>query len=129
MTATFALLDQHVSVLDPATSIRDNVRRLEPQTDELACRSALARFMFRAAAALQTVSTLSGGQLWRAGLACVLGVAPPPLLVLDEPTKHLDVDSIEAVEAGLGAYNGALLAFSHDETFLDAIGITRRLAL
>jgi ATPase subunit of ABC transporter with duplicated ATPase domains len=129
VTTAFALLDQQVSVLDPAPSIRDNFRRLNPQADELACRSALAKFMFRADAALQTVSTLSGGQLLRAGLACVLGVAPPPLLVLDEPTNHLDVDSIEAVEAGLRAYDGALLVVSHDETFLDAIGITRRIEL
>ena len=98
----FAMLDQRVSLLDPATSIRDNFRRINPEADENACRAALARFMFRADAALQIVSTLSGGQLLRAGLACVLGGAtPPPLLILDEPTNHLDIDSIEAVEAGL----------------------------
>ena len=85
--------------------------------------------MFRADAALQTVLTLSGGQMLRAGLACVLGVTPPPLLILDEPTNHLDIDSIEAVEAGLRAFDGALLVVSHDETFLKAIGITRRIEL
>jgi ATPase subunit of ABC transporter with duplicated ATPase domains len=66
----------------------------------------------------------------RAGLACVLGgLAPPSLLILDEPTNHLDIDSIAAVEAGLRAYDGALLVVSHDEVFLEAIGITRRLEL
>lgn len=125
----FALLDQRVSVLDPAASIRDNFRRINPQADEQTCRSALAKFMFRADAALQTVSTLSGGQMLRAGLACVLGVAPPPLLILDEPTNHLDIDSIEAVEAGLRAFDGALMVVSHDEAFLNAIGITRRVEL
>ncbi|HST95181.1 MAG TPA: ABC transporter ATP-binding protein, partial [Microvirga sp.] len=80
--------------------------------------------------ALQIVSTLSGGQLLRAGLACVLGgPRPPALLILDEPTNHLDIDSIEAVEAGLRVYDGALLIVSHDETFLEAIGISRRLDL
>ena len=128
MTA-FAVLDQRVSVLDPLTSIRDNFRRLNPQADEQACRAALAKFLFRADAALQAVGTLSGGQRLRAGLACVLGVAPPPLLVLDEPTNHLDVDSIEAVEAGLRAYDGALLVVSHDERFLEAVGVTRRIEL
>lgn len=125
----FALLDQQVSVLDPAVSIRDNFRRINPQADEQTCRSALAKFMFRAEAALQTVSTLSGGQMLRAGLACVLGVAPPPLLILDEPTNHLDIDSIEAVETGLRAFDGSLLVVSHDATFLNAIGITRRIEL
>jgi ATPase subunit of ABC transporter with duplicated ATPase domains len=126
----FALLDQRMSLLDPATSVRDNFHHLNPGTDENACRSALARFMFRADAALQVVSTLSGGQLLRAGLACVLGgLAPPSLLILDEPTNHLDIDSIEAVESGLRGYDGALLVVSHDEAFLNAIGITRRIEL
>ncbi|MBX5227722.1 ABC-F family ATP-binding cassette domain-containing protein [Rhizobium sp. NLR9b] len=125
----FAMLDQEIGLLDPSASIRDNFRRINPQADENTCRAALARFMFRADAALQTVSTLSGGQLLRAGLACTLGAAPPPLLILDEPTNHLDIDSISAVEAGLSAYDGALIVVSHDETFLETIGITRRLDL
>ncbi|OWO93503.1 ABC transporter [Rhizobium esperanzae] len=125
----FAMLDQKVGLLDPSASIRDNFRRINPQADENTCRAALARFMFRADAALQTVSSLSGGQLLRAGLACTLGAAPPPLLILDEPTNHLDIDSISAVEAGLRAYDGALIVVSHDEMFLESIGITRRLEL
>ena len=125
-----AMLDQQVAVLDPALSIRDNFRRLHPDVDENACRAALARFMFRADAALQIVGDLSGGQRLRAGLACVLGgPTPPPFLILDEPTNHLDIDSVEAVEAGLRAYDGALLVVSHDEAFLEAIGITRRIEL
>ena len=128
--AEHAMLDQSVSLLDPAQSIRDNFRRLHPDSDENACRAALARFRFRADAALQVVGTLSGGQMLRAGLACTLGAPRPPLLlILDEPTNHLDIDSLEAVEAGLAAYDGALLVVSHDEPFLDAIGITRRICL
>ncbi|MFT4180582.1 MAG: ABC-F family ATP-binding cassette domain-containing protein [Rhizobium sp.] len=126
----FSMLDQRVSLLDPSLSIRDNFRRINPQTDENACRAALARFMFRADAALQPVATLSGGQLLRAGLACVLGgPVPPSLLILDEPTNHLDIDSIAIVEAGLRAYDGALLVVSHDEVFLEGVGISRRLEM
>lgn len=126
----FALLDQQVSLLDRATSIRDNFMRLNPGADENACRAALARFMFRADAALQTVASLSGGQVLRAGLACVLGgPTPPSLLILDEPTNHLDIEAVEAVEAGLRGYDGALLVVSHDPAFLVAIGITRQIPL
>lgn len=126
----FALFDQKVSLLDPAVSILENFRRLNAKADANACHAALARFMFRADASLQNVASLSGGQLFRAGLACVLGgSAPPSLLILDEPTNHLDIASIEAIEAGLRAYDGALLVVSHDEAFLQAIGITRRLDL
>lgn len=126
----FAMLDQRVSLLDPSTTIVDNFRRLNPTEGENGCRAALARFQFRANAALQHVHSLSGGEILRAGLACVLGgQTPPPLLILDEPTNHLDIDSIEAVEAGLAVYDGALLVVSHDEPFLEAIRIERRLTL
>ncbi|CFX14429.1 ATPase component of ABC transporters with duplicated ATPase domain [Candidatus Filomicrobium marinum] len=130
VTTDFAMLDQRVSLLDPSMSIRDNFLRLNPGTDENICRAVLARFRFRADAALQAVANLSGGQILRAGLACVLGAPQPPsLLILDEPTNHLDIDSIESVEAGLRAYDGALLVVSHDEAFLEGIRITRRLEL
>lgn len=125
-----AMLDQRVDILQSDASILDNFKRLNPDATDNAARSALARFLFRGDAALQTVSTLSGGQLLRAGLACVLGgTTPPQLLILDEPTNHLDLDSIAAVEAALKVYDGALLVVSHDEVFLEAIGITGRFDL
>ena len=66
----------------------------------------------------------------RAGLACVLGAPQPPqLLILDEPGNHLDVESLNAVETGLAAYDGALLVVSHDSAFLDAIGVDRAIEL
>ncbi|MCV3738729.1 ATP-binding cassette domain-containing protein [Rhizobium sp. TRM96647] len=126
----FAMLDQSISILDRDQTILDNFKRLHPGASENACRATLASFRFRADAARQQVGALSGGQVLRAGLACVLGgINPPSLLILDEPTNHLDVKSIEAVEAGLLAYDGALLIVSHDETFLAKIGIDRRIEL
>ena len=126
----YAMLDQTVSLLDPGLTIRDNFRALNPEADENTCRAALARFMFRADAALQTAGTLSGGEMLRAGLACTIGGDnPPQLLILDEPTNHLDIHAIEQVEAGLRGYDGALLVVSHDAAFLAAIGIGRTIAL
>lgn len=124
------LLDQEVSLLRPGETILENFRRLNPQADENTCRAALARFRFRAAAALQEVSSLSGGEKLRAGLAAVLGgAAAPQLLILDEPTNHLDIASLEAVEAGLNAYDGALIVVSHDAAFLERVGIQRKIEL
>ncbi|HEY4199853.1 MAG TPA: ABC-F family ATP-binding cassette domain-containing protein [Devosiaceae bacterium] len=130
IASRYALLDQTVSLLNPSLTIRDNFRILNPGDDENAGRAALARFMFRADAALQSVASLSGGEMLRAGLACTLGGnRPPELLILDEPTNHLDLTAISAVEAGLSAYDGALLVVSHDRPFLEAVGITRTIAL
>lgn len=126
----WVMLDQDVSLLEPGATILENFQRLNPQADENACRAVLARFRFRAGAALQEVGSLSGGERLRAGLAAVLGgVSPPQLLILDEPTNHLDIVSLEAVEAGLIAYDGALLVVSHDAAFLERVGVSRAIEL
>ncbi|MBJ3783668.1 ABC-F family ATP-binding cassette domain-containing protein [Devosia sediminis] len=124
------LLDQQVGLLDRNESILENFRRLNPGSSVNDCRAVLAAFKFRNDAALQRVGTLSGGEMLRAGLACVLGgTTPPMLVVLDEPTNHLDIDAIEVVEAGLRAFDGALLVISHDRAFLEAIGVEREVVL
>ncbi len=125
-----ALLDQQVGLLERCDTILENFQRLNPDSTINDCRSVLAAFKFRNDAALQSVGTLSGGEMLRAGLACVLGGKTPPMLVvLDEPTNHLDIEAIEIVEAGLRAYDGALLVISHDRSFLENIGVTREIAL
>ncbi len=125
-----ARLDQRLSVIDHRQTVVENFARLNPGEDANGCRAALARFQFRSAAADRPVAALSGGQQVRAALACVLGNADPPqLLILDEPTNHLDLEAVEAVETGLATFDGALLVVSHDEAFLRALRITRWLAL
>ncbi len=129
-TGRIALLDQHVSLLDPTQSIIANFRQRHPDMDAEAAHAACARFAFRNRDALQIVGTLSGGERLRAGLACAMGGPTPPwLLMLDEPTNHLDLAAIEALEAALTGYDGGLLVVSHDRAFLSAIGITREWAL
>lgn len=121
------MLDQRTAILADDDSILGNFRRLNPGDTDNACRAALARFLFRADAALKPVAELSGGERLRAALACVVGGgSTPELLILDEPTNHLDLDSIAAMEAALRGFDGALLVVSHDRDFLDAIGIERR---
>lgn len=130
LKVTAARLDQHVSLLDPRQTLRENFHRLDPEAGETACRAALARFRFRSDAALKKAGDLSGGERLRAGLACTLGrPVPPELLILDEPTNHLDLDGIEALESALVAYDGALIVVSHDAQFIDRIGVERRLSL
>lgn len=124
-----AMLDQHVSLIDAAGTLIDAVRRHQPGIDDNAAHAALARFGFRNREALRAPATLSGGERLRAGLACIMGGAPPSLLLLDEPTNHLDLDAVTALEAALRDFDGALLVVSHDAAFLDAIGIARKITL
>ncbi|MBS0333608.1 MAG: ABC-F family ATP-binding cassette domain-containing protein, partial [Proteobacteria bacterium] len=120
-----ALLDQRAAILRDDETLVEAFRRLNPEANENAARAALARFLFRNTAADVPAGSLSGGERLRAALACVLLASrPPQLLVLDEPTNHLDLDSIAAIEAALAGYDGALLVVSHDEDFLQAIGVT-----
>jgi ATPase subunit of ABC transporter with duplicated ATPase domains len=128
--ASSVLLDQHAALLRDHETLLENFRRLNPVAGANIAHAALARFLFRNSAAERLAADLSGGERLRAALACVLlGPVPPQLLILDEPTNHLDLDSIEAVEAALAAYDGALLVVSHDEEFLETIGVRRRLRI
>jgi ATPase subunit of ABC transporter with duplicated ATPase domains len=127
--ATLAL-DQRAALLHDDETLVQNYRRLNPAATDNQAHAALARFLFRNVAALKPAGALSGGERLRAALACVLlGDRPPQLVILDEPTNHLDLDSIEAVETALSAYDGALLIVSHDEDFLQGVGVERRLQL
>jgi len=130
LTDRVAVLDQHVGLLDPASHILDNLCRLNPELTANEAHAALARFAFRNRAALQMAGTLSGGERLRAGMACVFAAPQPPLLLLlDEPTNHLDLAAIEELEQALKGFDGALIVISHDEMFLQAIGIEREIAL
>ncbi|MFC8829137.1 ABC-F family ATP-binding cassette domain-containing protein [Streptomyces sp. NPDC057137] len=123
-------LPQRLDVLDDALSVAENVKRFAPAATDNEIRARLARFLFRGARANQPAGTLSGGERFRASLAALLLADPAPrLLMLDEPTNNLDLASVRALTAALGAYRGALVVASHDVPFLESIGVTRWLML
>ena len=78
--------------------------------------AALARYGLEAASR-QACATLSGGQRARLEILC-LELAGHNLLLLDEPTDNLDIDSCEALEAALDTFEGTIIAVSHDRAFL-----------
>ncbi|MFU8896445.1 MAG: ATP-binding cassette domain-containing protein [Gammaproteobacteria bacterium] len=80
----------------------------------------LGGFLFSAKRAMTPVGSLSGGERSRVILA-KLFTQPSNLLVLDEPTNDLDVETLEVLEDRLGDYSGTLLVVSHDREFLDNV--------
>jgi ATP-binding cassette subfamily F protein uup len=80
----------------------------------------LTGFLFSAKRALTPVKALSGGERNRVMLA-KLFIRPSNVLVLDEPTNDLDVETLEVLEARLAEYGGTLIVVSHDRQFLDNV--------
>ncbi len=81
-------------------------------------RDYLARFLFQGEDVFKRVSALSGGERTRLSLARLL-ITYPNVLILDEPTTHLDIASREALEDTLESFDGTLLFVSHDRHFIE----------
>jgi len=117
-------LPQRVDGLDDAASVLDNVAPSAPNVTMVELRNRLARFLIRGAAVERPVGTLSGGERFRVALARLMLADPPPqLLVFDEPTNNLDLDTVDRFVDAIAAYRGAVLVVSHDDAFLERIGV------
>ncbi|MEE4546128.1 ABC-F family ATP-binding cassette domain-containing protein [Streptomyces sp. V4-01] len=125
-----AHLSQRLDLLDPGRTVAENFAAFAPRRAEAERMNLLARFLFRGARVQLPAGALSGGELLRATLACVLCAEPAPhLLLLDEPTNNLDLVSAGQLEGALASYRGAFVVVSHDERFLARIGVNRWLRL
>jgi ATP-binding cassette subfamily F protein 3 len=97
-------LDYEATVLNEAMAVLPD--------DSKRVRGVLGRFLFSGDRVFQRVGTLSGGEKTR------LALAGPNLLILDEPTTHLDVLSRDIIGEALGNYNGTIIAVTHDVEFV-----------
>ncbi|MDA3146366.1 ABC-F family ATP-binding cassette domain-containing protein [Leucobacter sp. UCMA 4100] len=124
LTEHVGFLPQRLDSLDGSASAIDNVRAVATGVPTGTIRNHLARLLLRGAAVDRPVSTLSGGERFRVALARLLFADPPSqLLILDEPTNNLDIESVEQLAEALDAYRGALLIVSHDPGFLERVGV------
>lgn len=125
-----AYFDQQRAVLDPEKTVADNLN-FGSDTITINGRSRhvmsyLQDFLFPPARVRSPVKSLSGGERNRLLLARLF-IQPANLLVMDEPTNDLDVETLELLEELLCNYDGTLILVSHDRTFLDNV-VTSTLA-
>jgi len=111
----------------PASGTVFEALRERTELDRNGIRYLLAKLLFRREEADKPVASLSGGERARLFLA-IVSATDANLLVLDEPTAHLDLASIEALEGALERYTGTVLFVSHDRAFGRTVG-DRRFAL
>ncbi len=114
--ARIAYLSQEQDTLDCRKTVLENVRR-DAAFPEHICRAVLANLSLSPGDMEKPVSILSGGERVKTALAKVL-VSGCNLLILDEPTNHIDVYTMAGLERLLKSYDGTLLAVSHDRTFI-----------
>jgi ATP-binding cassette subfamily F protein 3 len=119
-TRTGYFSQNRIDVLDASHTVLESARDMPNPVSEQIARTVLGSFLFRGDDVFKTVSVLSGGEKSRLALVRLL-LDPPNLLLMDEPTTHLDVGSIDALIGALKQYHGTLIFISHDVHFIRAI--------
>ena len=123
-TVRMAYVDQSRESLDPEKTIWDVISNKEDVIElgnmSIKSRAYVARFNFTGADQQKKVGMLSGGERNRVHLSCMLKQGANVIL-LDEPTNDLDVNTLRALEEALGNFAGCAVVISHDRWFLDRI--------
>jgi len=115
---------QHrLEMLNPNRTVLEEVLNSGTLAGEQSARNVLGSFLFRGDDVFKNVGVLSGGEKSRLALVKLL-LNPPNFLLMDEPTTHLDMSSIDALINALRQYRGTLIFISHDVYFIRSIADT-----
>ncbi|MEI6807147.1 MAG: ATP-binding cassette domain-containing protein [bacterium] len=106
-----------IDMLDPKRTVLEEATSMARPPPEEFVRTVLGSFLFTGDDVFKRVSVLSGGEKSRLALVKLL-LDPPNVLLMDEPTTHLDMASIEALISALDCYEGTLVFISHDVYFI-----------
>lgn len=112
--------DQQSALIDSDKTVRDHFYELFPALVEKDIRKTLGMYLFGGANASKRISSLSGGEKSRLVLAELL-TGRPYLMILDEPTNHMDIPAKETLESAFKAYTGTMLFVSHDRYFIKQV--------
>jgi ATP-binding cassette subfamily F protein 3 len=119
--AKIGYFSQHrADTLDPEKNVLEEVLASAPLMREDEARGVLGSFMFRKDDIYKKTAVLSGGEKSRLNLVKFL-VDPPNLLLMDEPTTHLDIHTVESLTLALERYEGTLVFISHDVHFISQL--------
>lgn len=110
----------HVDALDMSTSAVGFMQKTYPGKTDEEYRRHLGAFGITGMTGLQKLELLSGGQKSRVAFAC-LSLTNPHILVLDEPSNHLDIEAMDALSTALQQFQGGVLMVSHDVTMLQNV--------
>ncbi|MGN1019415.1 MAG: ABC-F family ATP-binding cassette domain-containing protein [Aristaeellaceae bacterium] len=123
-TVRIGYFAQHCPPMDPDMRIIDAVKdvavKVYTPDGELSASQMAETFLFPSGMQYQKVSSLSGGEMRRLYLLRILMTAPN-VLILDEPTNDLDLETLNVLEDYLDSFQGAIIAVSHDRYFLDRV--------
>lgn len=122
-------LDQHLDLSTNNQSILVYIQCYNHSANETKNRILLAGIGFRGDSIYRTVNQLSGGEKVKLALLTVNLDTHQPLMLLDEPDNHLDIESKQMLANMLAAYEGAFMLISHDKDFVKQCGITQTLQL
>ena len=123
--AKTAYLDQQLSILDRQKTVLEQLLAVNTQMGESQLRMQLAQLGLDVSRVSISCGNLSGGEQLKAALALIIYAdSPASFLLLDEPSNHLDLPSLQTLESFLNQYQGTLMVVSHDEVFLSQIELT-----
>ncbi|WP_106918252.1 ABC-F family ATP-binding cassette domain-containing protein [Chryseobacterium aurantiacum] len=124
-------VDQEYSLINPELTVYDFVQTFNDNAlQESEVKTLLSRFLFGKETWDKKCEFLSGGERLRL-LLCGLSISnkAPDMIILDEPTNNLDLQNVEILTNSIKDYHGTLLVISHDEIFLNEIGIDKVMEL
>ncbi|BAY27592.1 ABC transporter-related protein [Calothrix sp. NIES-2100] len=117
-------LDQTYELVNRQQTILENMQAANPHLSYQLLRQQLGHFLFKYDDVHKSASVLSGGELARLAIA-IISISEIDLLILDEPTNNLDIETVEQMVIGINEYQGALWVISHDLDFLSRIHISQ----